>query len=408
MMHSMLFTALLTGLIYPTAAAAGTVDSNGIRVGSNTVTCRVDAGSGGGNGTNTATSYTWAFFWKYITNGADPVPTNGGLAWMLPAFSDTKHLVNCSVTSSRNTSAQSGSDEYLVTGGVPSVTHKILGMPVGDGEFGFGSLKSGNRSSGFTFWPNLDNTSSFSWGTPHNRSESKSYDRPEISTGFHDDQLWSSCWVFYGAYNDRSDGKAPSLKCEPRRPARQVEGLRRPDERGGSCEVDCDCRCGNHNRTERRPDPEDCGPARQGVGSSRGGCGTACGEYPGSGCGEDDYRNPQRPSESESCTPAPESGCDCATGYGNDVEDCAGCEQYTPHSTGELSDPDACVSDCQTGEDDSGECCGEGGAYADMEDNPDDCCVEGLAENCLGGSDDSRGEYDRSRWIAGFVKEGAP
>lgn len=150
MMHSMLFTALLTGLVYPTAATAGTVDSNGIRVGSNTVTCRVDAGSGGGNGTNTATSYTWAFFWKYITNEADPAPTNGGLAWTLPAFSDTKHLVNCSVTSSRNASAQFGSDEYLVTGGVPSATHKILGMPVGDGEFGFGSLKSGNRSSGFT------------------------------------------------------------------------------------------------------------------------------------------------------------------------------------------------------------------------------------------------------------------
>jgi hypothetical protein len=146
-MKPILFTGLMAGLIYPTAVVTETTDCNNIRVGSNTATCRVDAAL---DGRDTVGSYTWTFFWKYGTNAADLVPTKGSLAWTLPAFGDGYHLANCSVSSSWYSSAHSGAEEYLVTGGVSSVTHKVFGMPVGNGAAGFGSLKSGGPSFAFT------------------------------------------------------------------------------------------------------------------------------------------------------------------------------------------------------------------------------------------------------------------
>ena len=147
-MKPILFTGLLAGLIHPTAVLAEMIyDYNSIRVGSNTATCRVDAAL---DGRDTVGSYTWTFFWKYATNTADLVPTNGSLAWTLPAFGDTYHLANCSVSSSWYPSDHSKAEEYLVAGGVPSVTHKVFGMPVGNGAAGFGSLKSGGPSSALT------------------------------------------------------------------------------------------------------------------------------------------------------------------------------------------------------------------------------------------------------------------
>ena len=254
---------------------------------------------------------------------------------------------------------------------------------------------------------------------------------PEILTGFYTDQLWSSCWVFYGAYNDRSNRMRPLLNCEPHIPAYQA---------GGDCTGEYDGSLGNgygkYNPTDRLPDPEYCGPNFQSGGNRQGECGADCvehsepecnqdnyhntqssdcesytpasdrGEYTGPGCDQNSHRDTQQPSDSESHTPASEAGCDCPEerGRGGNLGGHGNCEKGNSYDTERLSNSDPCAPDRQVGGDYSGECCGDVGAFADSGYDGDNSCLERSSDceayipgyhaegNCVKESDEGLGE----------------